>query len=71
MDCNPEYKCLVKVESLYDHNVIINGEKWHKFENANTPMTADQIIAEIKSFNCDPDQLIIFDYAKGWQHPCS
>ena len=71
MSCNPEYKCLIKLASLYNHNVLIKGEKWNKFENTtDSPMSKDEIILEIKSLNCDPEQLILYDYSKGWPHKC-
>lgn len=71
MACNPEYKCLIKLASLYNHNVLINGEKWNKFENTNSPMSEEEVLAEIIKYNCDTDQLEIFDFSKGWNHSCS
>jgi hypothetical protein len=70
MECNPEYSCLVKLASLYNHNVLINGDRWAKFENTTSPMSQDEVITEIKQNNCDPDQLIILGYSKGWTHQC-
>lgn len=70
MKCKPEYKCLITLTTLYKHNVLINGEKWNKFENTDSPMTEDEIISEIEQNHCDTDQLIIFDYSKGWAHSC-
>ena len=70
MACNPEYSCLIKLASLYKHNVIVNGERWNKFENTDSPMTEREVISEIKNCNCDPEQLIIFDYSRGWTHSC-
>ena len=70
MPCNVTYSCIKRFASLCHHNVIINGEKWHKLENTNSPMTEEEVINEIKNFNCDNEQLIIFDYSKGWVHEC-
>jgi hypothetical protein len=70
MPCNPEYKCLVQPGSLVNHNVLINGEKWNKFENTTTPMKESEVMVELKQNNCDPDQLLLLDYSKGWTHPC-
>lgn len=70
MSCNIEYICRKSIATLHHHNVLINGEKWHKRTNERPPSTADEIIEEITHLNCRKEDLKLFNYEEGWVYDC-